>query len=183
MPPRGYRFASIANTPELFWAKVRRGGYGECWPWLGASDAQGYGYFWAGAEYDADGRKHVQWEKAHRRAYALANDGVSRDLDVCHCCDNPTCCNPSHLFLGTRADNNADKDRKGRGNYHVRKGAGNANAKLLEADVLAIRARYAAGGVSQQELAEQFGVRQAHVSRIVIGKSWVEISGLEGRNV
>jgi hypothetical protein len=82
----------------------RSGGPDACWPWTGRTEG-GYGRLWFK-------NKH---ERAHRVAWALANNQPVPDgMVVCHRCDNPPCCNPADLWLGTRTDNNADRDAKGR---------------------------------------------------------------------
>jgi hypothetical protein len=73
---------------------------------------------------------------------------------VCHRCDNKGCVRPSHLFLGTQADNMRDMVAKGRS----RAGSRNHRAKLTEADATTIRERYAAGGITQSALADEYGV-------------------------
>lgn len=87
-----------------FWGKVKRGAPNECWEWQGGHFAQGYGI--------------TQWNRrnvgAHRVAYALTHGGELPDLYVCHSCDNRSCCNPAHLWLGTPQDNMTDMMRKGR---------------------------------------------------------------------
>lgn len=90
---------------ERFWAKVDRRGPDECWPWTGATQQTGYGRF------RVDGRL----QGAHRVAYVLTHGHLRPGAHVLHRCDTPGCCNPSHLFLGTHADNMADKEAKGRG--------------------------------------------------------------------
>jgi HNH endonuclease len=88
---------------------------------------------------------------------------------VCHRCDNPPCCNPSHLFLGSPKDNLDDMYRKGRQRNLV--GEQRAFAKLTQTQVLEIRARYASGE-KQRDLASEFNVRQPRISKIVTRKAW-----------
>lgn len=83
-------------------AKVRIAPSG-CWEWLGARDPRGYGRF------QAEGHK-----RAHRAAWALFRGPIPAGLLVCHHCDNPPCCNPDHLFVGTMSDNIRDGYVKGR---------------------------------------------------------------------
>jgi predicted XRE-type DNA-binding protein len=97
---------------------------------------------------------------AHRVAFFLFNGEWPRDC-ACHHCDNRKCCNPLHLFNGTRAENAADMTAKGRGLTGLRRW----NCKLNEAQVADIRAL--AGTLRQREIAERFGIKQSHVSRII----------------
>lgn len=92
-------------TPAAFWINVDTGhGSDACWPWMGARQGQGYGT----VMFD---RHHML---AHRVAYMLTYGDILPTLYVCHKCDNPICCNPIHLFIGTPQDNALDMVRKGR---------------------------------------------------------------------
>lgn len=92
---------------------------------------------------------------------------------VCHHCDNPPCCNPSHLFLGTAADNAADMVAKAR--QHPLPGTANGYAKLDDEAVRAIRQIYAAGKTSQDEIATRFDIAQSTVSAIIRRERWPHV--------
>jgi len=110
----------------------------------------------------------------HRIAWTLANGEVPDGLCVLHQCDVPNCINPKHLFLGTVADNNRDRDAKGR---HVAlPGHRNGFAKLSEHQVIEIR-ELAAQGVSQRRIGARYGVSQSAVWLILHGRSWTHVRG------
>jgi len=137
----------------------RSGGPDACWTWQGKEDGQGYGRFrlWCGVDV-----------QANRFAYALATGSDPGDLFVCHKCDNPPCCNPRHLFLGTQADNVSDMIAKGRAR-HI--GERNGAAKLTTCDLEAIRANICEGRANV-DIAREHGVTHHVISRIRRGRSW-----------
>jgi hypothetical protein len=89
---------------ERFWDKVTKSDSEHCWPWTSVKDSAGYGLV------------NVKKKRlsASRIAWKLANGPIPEGLFVLHRCDNPPCCNPAHLFLGTKSDNTQDCLRKGR---------------------------------------------------------------------
>jgi hypothetical protein len=150
----------------LFWAKLdRSGGRRACWPWRGQRSQSGYGRTkWP--------YRDARETAAHRVAYELVHGPIPAGMLVCHRCDNPPCCNPFHLFLGTHLDNTVDMLRKGRAGRGSKRGSGHWNAKLTEADVLAIRQRLAAGGEKQQTIAADYGVCPPTICSIKRGLTW-----------
>lgn len=161
------RFAIL----ERIWARVAKGdGFG-CWEWTASATKAGYGQLRVGTS-----PRYV-----HRLVYELSIGDIPDGMFVCHRCDNRRCCKPSHLFLGTAADNSRDmaqKNRSTRGRpqplgAHVA-GESHGRRKLTAKQVQEIRARYAAGGVTQEKIAAEFGVSGAHVCGIVNGKFWKE---------
>lgn len=120
-------------------------------------------------------RKHVRHRRmrdgagrstyAHRVAYAV-HHGDPGNLCVCHKCDNPMCVNPEHLFLGTQADNNRDRNEK---NRHA-KGEDHGMAVLTEREVLAIRRRYS--GNNTADLADAFGVSTSTIYHVATRRTW-----------
>lgn len=110
---RKYDPQRLLLTPAIvarFQSKVKQGGPDECWPWQGGKTPKGYGQLNVGR--DAEGRQDTRY--THRIAYQLAHGVDPAGALVMHSCDNPPCCNPKHLSLGTQADNVADASRKGR---------------------------------------------------------------------
>lgn len=141
---------------ERFWGYVDCAGAG-CWVWSAGKFSQGYGQFRAG-------KRKV---KAHRAAYELVHGPIPDDLIVRHRCDNPPCCNPEHLVLGTHKDNSADRDTRGRSN--PRWGARNPSAKLSTSDVALIR-QLATEGRTYRDIGAAFSIHYNHVGRIVRGE-------------
>ena len=155
------------NTLESrFWAKVNKTDDKECWNWTAHVLKSGYGWI-------AVGNKKSNF--AHRVCAVL--EGLLSDLDsslhVLHRCDNRKCCNPSHLFIGTNADNVADRVSKNRSKSKPQPGELNGMAKLSATDIIDIRRFYAQGEISQSKLAKMYNTQQSNISRVVNNKRWV----------
>jgi hypothetical protein len=151
---------------EDFWKHVAVGAEDECWLWLRGCDHVGYGLV------HIDGKTRM----AHRVAYSLQH-GVAppKGLCVCHSCDVRNCCNPAHLWVGTRKHNSQDMVRKGR---HARTGAKNpikgedhCRAKLTKRKVLAIRA----STETYRSLARRYGVSSVQIHRVCTRKAWKHV--------
>jgi hypothetical protein len=148
---------------ERFWTHVERGD--GCWLWLGHRASNGYGRFgvWDGTRTDV--------RQAHRVAWELTYGAIPVGMSVLHNCpggDVRNCVNPAHLWLGSIAENQADmvaKDRSARGERAH-------NVKLTAPMVRTIRQRWAAGGITQPQLARQHGVSRTAISAIVTGRTW-----------
>ena len=138
-----------------FWESVDR--TDACWNWTGALNSDGYGS-WGGPGAD----------KAHRVAWRLANGEIPQGAHVLHRCDNRRCVNPDHLFLGSNADNVADKMAK---NRHLRGEATHA-ARLTEDDVRAIRA----DSRDNATIGRQYGVTTTTIWQIKHRKRWQHVA-------
>ena len=147
-----------------FWSRVERSDADGCWPWKGAILQNGYGM----AHFC--GKPKL----AHRLAYELTNGSFPHDLNILHSCDNPSCCNPKHLFIGTQRDNMADMVRKGRS----LRGERHKMRKLSLEEVKEIRRNYCGyvkgkhNRIRYSDIAAKFGVDSTTVGRIVRGQYW-----------
>lgn len=151
--------ASLPISSAYFWSRVSIGNRGQCWPWIGRPDRDGYGRIKVA---------RVSYQ-AHRVAYFLSFGIDPVGWLVCHSCDNRPCCNPHHLWLGTIAENTADMMQKGR--HWARSGEGHGMAKLKSREAALIRVA-AASGEAQRAIAARYGVSQSTVSLIALGKYW-----------
>lgn len=189
----------MKKSPEQrFWDKVNKDGPtmphmdSACWIWIGGSITEfGYGGFSVA---------HKKYMSAHRFSWQLHYGAIPNGLFVLHRCDNPSCANPEHLWLGTQADNMADKMAKGRfrngaythpeqyrrgKNHHnslrperLARGESHANAKLSKAQVLEIRQRYDSAPKKWgllPKLAAEYGVHLSNIFLIVKRKNWKHI--------
>jgi hypothetical protein len=131
----------------------------DCIEFSGYKDRAGYGILPGG-------------KRAHREIYRQAFGDFNQYLFVCHKCDNPSCINPKHLFLGTALDNNQDKASKGRSSKVSLLGETNPMAKLTRADAEKIKKMYKSRIITQAKLAMKFGITQSTVWSILNGRTW-----------
>lgn len=142
------RVAQIRN--KIFEKKIIEAKNG-CWIWTGIKNSQGYGQI---------GKS----EKAHRFSYQRFIGKIPPHLCVLHSCDNPSCVNPKHLFLGTLSENNIDVQ-----------GEDNSKNKLQEKDIIKIRTWYISGNRSKASLAREFGVSHPTISQILKRETWKHV--------
>jgi len=150
----------VRPVADRFWEKVKRVEGDGCWEWQ-ASICMTYGQF--------------DWRfepKAHRMAWVLTYGPIPLGLDVLHQCDNRICVRPSHLFLGTQADNAADMVAKGRSC----RGTAVNLAKLNEAIVRHIRSVYDGREYSYRSLGRKYGVSFRSIAAIVKGETWRHVA-------
>jgi hypothetical protein len=154
---------------ERFWPKVdMSAGPNGCWLWTGSSTGKKrYGLIRASG---SDLRRLL----AHRASYEIAYGPIPAGMFVCHTCDNPSCVNPAHLFLGTPADNTADMIAKGRRHQPRVQGDSVPNARLSASDVVSIR-KMSEAGMAKKDIADRFGVTAQHIGDIVNRKWWKHV--------
>ena len=151
----------MRTVEERFWRFVQV--FPGCWDWSGFKDKNGYSRLNVGKLP----------KLAHRLSLQIHGIDVPDDLCVLHTCDNPSCCNPKHLRIGTKGENNADMRLKKRS----ARGQRNGKAKLTNAEAIAIKAGLDRGE-SGKSLADQFNISQATVSSIRHGTRWIYLSEL-----
>lgn len=149
------------------WSRAEKRPSG-CVEWVGTRDrSKGSPDLYYGVMKHG-GRSH----RVHRLVYALTNGPIPHGLVVRHKCDNGLCINPDHLEIGTIAQNNQDREDRGR----TRRGSRVGTAKLTEEIVFDIR-QMAASGILYREIADRFQVTMCTIHEIVLGISWQHVGG------
>jgi hypothetical protein len=149
-----------AEWEKRFWSKVDKNTQSGCWEWTAAKHTDGYGQF------NIKGKLY----RANRIAWQLHFGNIPEEFCVCHKCDNPACCNPKHLFLGTHNDNNKDMKKKNRN----ARGSKNGHAKVTEEDITQIK-RMKNIGIHVDDIAVQYGISKWTIYDICRGRIWKHV--------
>lgn len=148
---------------EKFWSLVDIKNNNECWKWKGyrIKDRK---------EHYGRSRCNGKFMLVHRMAWMLHNKkDIPKGMFVLHYCDNPPCCNPNHLRLGTQQDNMNDMKKRGRSPNN--RGEKNPKSKLTKTQVLYIR-HY---DLDIKDIAKRYGVSKVQIWRIKANKTWANI--------
>lgn len=159
-----------------FWSKVKK--TKTCWEWIAYRNRLGYGVL------NIRGKSTL----AHRFVWFLTHGPFPREALICHHCDNPSCVNPNHLYQGTPRSNVQDCLSRGRhvapkGEKHwtkqfgkrIARGNSSPVARLTEAQVLAIRARYALGWKNKTRLGKEYKIDNSVITDILNREIWTHI--------
>ena len=151
----------MQHLRNRFESKIEKVTESGCWIWVAGLHHSGYGVF------SVNGKS----KRANRVSYEIYKGEIPDGLCVCHACDVPACVNPDHLFLGTHAENIADREKKNRREPKQLRGEQTYNHKLTEKQAKEIKSMVG----THQEIANKYGVSLTAVTRIKNGNSWRHI--------
>jgi DNA-binding MarR family transcriptional regulator len=146
---------------DRFWRRVDIKDKDDCWNWIAGKDEDGYGF----VEFHG-----VTYRSTHI-AYMITRGEIEKELFICHKCDNPSCVNPDHLFLGTCLDNVKDRHLKNRD----AKGSAVGTSKLNENEIEEILELYFNKKMMSKDIAKKYGVHRSTIGRVVSGEYWGQI--------
>jgi len=147
-------------TFKDIWRQIDIRNEDDCWEWVGHKDKNGYGRA-------TINRKDY---RSHRIVYKETYGTIPEGLFILHTCNNPSCCNPNHLYTGTNQDNMDQMVADGRSPHLI--GEKSGTHKLKEKDVLEIRQLYSTGEYTQRDLSKKYGISQTEISRIYHRTRW-----------
>ncbi len=148
------RLDTVRKTGS-FWEKVQKGSPTDCWPWTGFRKSSGHGL------------TSIKGHPMHtsRKAWILTHGPIADDMQVLHKCDNAVCCNPDHMYLGTRIDNILDRWEQP---AHEDRGARDAKRRFMLTDEqLGLMWEMRKHGATLRECAAKFNVHMATVARYI----------------
>lgn len=148
------------DEQSRFWSSVETAGDDDCWVWAKSKDRKGYGKFGVGSM--KDGTRRI--EQSSRTAWRLTNGPIPDGLFVCHSCDNPPCCNPRHLWLGTCKENLQDMHAKGR--FYAKSWTDKEKIKAI---------KILGASKTIEEIANEIDVQPSFVSKVLRGASFKHI--------
>lgn len=161
MTPSDFTPVLTEKDINRFWSHVKKNAPSDCWEWQAFKLRGGYGKF-----------QHSKRSLlAHRVALQIRIGPIPEGMLACHICDNRSCCNPDHLFVGSYADNRRDCNSKGR---HAH-GEKSPSAKLTAEQVCQIRADYAGGGYSFVTLGAKYSIGRTAAQEIVKRHTWSHV--------
>lgn len=165
---------SFYKDYKLFWriarcCDIESPGRLGCWEWPNVLNNMGYGR----TTVTINGKYISKF--VHRIMSEIVNGPTK--LCVCHRCDNPKCCNPDHLFIGTVKDNVQDMIAKGRKSTVAARGEQAGLAKLTTEQVIEARIMQM-GGISGRAISRYYGVSKNAISSILSGRTWNHVTGL-----
>ena len=139
-----------------------------CWEWKKGKDKDRYGRV----------QINYKLQRTHRLSYREFVGKIPEGKLVLHKCDNPPCCNPNHLFLGTKKDNSDDMKNKNRGKWLI--GEKHGISKLNKKQVIQIRKYWKTGKYTQMKLGKIFNISRPQISNIINNKVWKHIGVKHG---
>lgn len=146
----------VQTLPDRFWNKVQKASDDSCWIWLAGKDQDGYGMY-------SHNKKTI---RAHRLLASVVYGEIKSGFVVMHSCDNPSCCNPRHLSIGSVQENVSDRDKKGR--RDPPKGESHKSSKITALQAQEIRS----STLTERELAKKYAIGKTQVGAIRRGLYW-----------
>lgn len=146
----------------LFWSRVKVSKKHLCWNWQASKDRRGYGRLSRGGELAG---KTI---KSHRMSWELLNGKIPKNIHVLHRCNNPSCCNPFHLYIGTHKKNMSDALR----DLRFKRGESRLDSKLTVKDVVEIRAKFIPFEYTIRMLAVEYGLSISGIANVVYRTAW-----------
>lgn len=165
-----------------FWGRVERGSETECWPWLSSKSKLGYGKM-------SIGRKHI---RANRFALVASGIEIPENMCACHTCDNPSCCNPNHLWIGSQADNQKDRAAKGRSSRGERNPSKTHpelfcgekhHASILTEEIVSELRRNPPIGLNISAESLKYSISPGGLRAAIVGSTWRHVPAMSPDNL